>query len=354
MALYIVCSSDISAISKEINEVLVKDENRMLIYYTRNGPAFPDIVLDYISDESIKIKRLPAPVDKCETILAYEIGRLHAEESKTEFILWGRDIFRRIYNQLIEFDSNIRTKISFNEITGVRDRTEHPIASAHENVSKDSAVKNGKAVFEEQNRKRKEKLKSQQENDNQQASRNQDAEKKQQNRKKAETSQEKLDKEIKPKTKKSNLSKPDLPEDNASGRKNESVIMDQLTGNSNSKPADKAAKNEETEVKNDLEGIKEKEKTTMAISDKVSDKDLSDFQELLKKISGGETPTENQTCNVMLAVMDCKEVTDKKLVQDIYKDKLKLYFASKRRSDYFYKYTKEHLNELMEFFNKNM
>lgn len=128
MALYITASSDIEKIAKEIRPVLEKEGNQMKLYYAKNGPPFPDIILDYISDERIKIKRLPLPAVDCCLLLAYDIGKFHALQPDTEVVLWGEPkLFEQIYKLLIQYDQTIRQKVRFQSLSAKIPQNGKPI-----------------------------------------------------------------------------------------------------------------------------------------------------------------------------------------------------------------------------------
>lgn len=72
------------------------------------------------------------------------------------------------------------------------------------------------------------------------------------------------------------------------------------------------------------------------------------FQGFLKEILG-EPPSDEDTNNVMLAILDVSDIVQKEEMFERYKESLRKYFSSERRADYYFIKTKSNLEEMKSF-----
>lgn len=336
MVLYITSSTEIDEIAKEISHVLSKEESRMLIYYTKNGPPLPDIILDYISREQVKIKRLPLPIENCDAILAYEIGAVHALEPDTQFILWGNKSFEKIYGLLMQYDNSLMKKVSMQSFN----RKNAPSAGQENTRSTEGKGKEPRTSRRETFQQQLDKTRSQKNNkkESKKNSTKSNPEESSNNKNPKESSTEKADEN------------PFSKRHTVSGEESRHILdeyHDEKTGKTqvrkNSVPS-KADPDSDDPSKE----TKEREQSTMAVNTINVDKMLSEFKTMLTDVLG-EVPTENQTYNVMMCVLECKDIVDKEMLLNIYKEKLVEYFASERKAKYYWEKTKNKLDSLLSF-----
>lgn len=135
MALYFTHVSFLADIEGQLPAVLNSD-NRMLIFYGKDDSKLPEVVLDFISDGKIRIKKLPAPLEQSAALIAYELGKLRAA-GEGEYVLWGSYPFPEIFKQLLQYDHTISGGVYVKPITSGRIQKEQ----LKENVKQSRARK---------------------------------------------------------------------------------------------------------------------------------------------------------------------------------------------------------------------
>lgn len=265
----------------------------MLLYYTEDGPPISNSILEYISDGRIKVKKLPYALEKSYPLLLYDIGIRHEQEPDTEFVLWGRVFVEGVYKLLFSYDMKIRGKLKFKKII-------------------DFAKKD-------------------------------DGQKKAENWKNPESKQKSEEKKGEENEKK-NAAREKEQQEKTMGHRSRSEEQRKDT-----RGEDRNLKKEKNKGVLDTGTGEKKERSTVETKNtNMYEKANQCFQDFLKEILG-ELPSDTDTNNVMLAVLDVHDIVQKEEMFECYKESLRQYFSSERRADYYYRKTKGNLEEMRRF-----
>lgn len=112
MTLYISHSAFLPFIELELAKVLGSG-GKLLLFYDGQLPC---TVIDYVSEEKIRIKKIQAPLEQIPILIAYELGKLLSSDKEMQVILWGGFPFPETLQQMILYDKSICSSVSVKEI----------------------------------------------------------------------------------------------------------------------------------------------------------------------------------------------------------------------------------------------
>lgn len=119
MTLFISYVTFLPDIEEHLRSTLQED-NHMLLFYSPSERAFGEKTLDLISEDRIKIRKLPKNLDECIFLMCYELGTLLASEKYKSITLWGGEPFSVVYNCLIRYDKNLVNRLSIKPLISLK------------------------------------------------------------------------------------------------------------------------------------------------------------------------------------------------------------------------------------------
>ena len=119
MTLFISYVTFLPDIEEYLRSTLQEDDH-MLLFYSPSERTFGEKTLDLISEDRIKIRKLPGNLDECIFLICYELGTLLASGKYKSITLWGGELFSVVYSCLLRYDKNLVNCLSIKPLTSLK------------------------------------------------------------------------------------------------------------------------------------------------------------------------------------------------------------------------------------------